>query len=118
MSAHWQVVVPAGARGAPTAAFDTVQAAVAVGSAAVLVAVALASPAFLRDLRSGGWTVAHRPILTASAATVLTAAALIALALDHDTVAAVVFVAFALVSLFAWTHAATVAARRLPPLRA
>jgi hypothetical protein len=117
-SEHWQAVVPAGDRAVPTAAFDVVQGAAFVGSAAVLVAVALARPAFLRDLRRGGWTEVRRPILIASAATLIAAAALLGLALDHDAVAAAVFVAFALVSLFAWTYAATVAARRLTPLRA
>lgn len=117
-SEHWQAVVPAGGRAVPTAAFDVVQGAAVVGSAAVLLAVALALPDFLHDLRRGGWTVVRRPIAIASGATLVALAALIALALDHDIVAASIFVAFALVSLFAWTHAATVAARRLPPLHA
>jgi hypothetical protein len=41
-SEHWQVVVPSGDRGIPTAAFDIIQAAAVVGSIAVLAAVALA----------------------------------------------------------------------------
>ena len=117
-SEHWQVVVPAGDRGVPTAAFDTVQAAAVIGSVAVLAGVALALPAFIRDLRSGGLTAVRRPILIASAATAVATAALVVLAVDHDVVAASVFVAFALISLFAWTHAAAAAARRLEPLRA
>jgi hypothetical protein len=117
-SEHWQVVVPGGDRGIPTAAFDAVQLSALVGSAAVLAGVALALPAFLRDLRSSGWTATRRPILVASAATVVAAAALVSVAFGHDVIAGLVFVAFALVSLFAWTHAAAVAARRLAPLRA
>ncbi|MGH3025519.1 MAG: hypothetical protein ACRDLR_03650 [Gaiellaceae bacterium] len=114
-SEHWGAVVPSGSRGVPTAAFDTVQAAAAIGSAAVFVAVALALPAFVRDLRSGGWAVLRRPILTAATGTVVAAGALIALSRDHDVVVASVFIVFAVFSLFAWTHAATRAARRLPP---
>jgi len=117
-SEHWQVVVPAGDRAVPTVAFDVVQAAAVLGTVAVLAAVALALPAFLRDLRTGGWPALRRPLLTATAATAVAIGDLAAVALDHDLVAAVVFVAFALVSLFAWTHAAAVAARRLPPVRA
>src|SRR5262249_53002790 len=117
-SEHWQAVVPIGDRAAPTAAFDTVQAAAAVGSAIVLAGVALALPAFIRDLRSGGWTAVRRPILVASTATVLTGAALVAVALDHDTIAASVFVASPIFSLFAWTHAAARAGRRLKSVRA
>lgn len=117
-SEHWQVVVPPGARGVPTAAFDVVQAAALVGTVAVAAAVALAFPAFLRDLLGGGWTALRRPLLTASGATVVAVAALGALALGRNVVAAAVFVVFALCSLVAWTHAAAAAARRLPPLRA
>ncbi len=117
-SEHWQVVVPSGARGVPTAAFDIVQAAAVVGSIAVLAAVAIAIPAFVRDLGSGGWVALRRPILTASATTTLAAAALIALALGRDIGAATVFIAFAVLSLFAWTHAAAAAARRLAPVGA
>jgi hypothetical protein len=112
-SEHWQVVVPSGDRAIPTAAFDIVQAAAAIGSVVVLAGVALALPAFIRDLRSGGWTAVRRPILVASTATAVAAAALVAVALDHDTIAASVFITSALFSLFAWTHAAARATRRL-----
>ena len=117
-SEHWQAVVPAGARALPTVAFDVVQAAAVIGSAAVLAGVALALPALLRDLRSGGWSTLRRPILIASTATAVAAAALFAVALDHDLIAVSVFVVFALVSLFAWTHAAVLAARRQPQVPA
>ena len=117
-SEHWQMVVPQADRAIPTAAFDIVQAAAVVGSAAVLGGVALMFPAFVRDLRSGGWPAVRRPIVVATTATTVGCCALIAVALDHGVVAASVFVASALASLFAWTHAAGVAARRLPPLRA
>jgi hypothetical protein len=116
-SEHWQVVVPGSGQGVPTAAFDTVQFAAAIGSIAVVAGVASSLPSFLSDLRSGGWTVLRRPILLASAATAIAAAALGAVALDHDIVAASAFILFALSSLLAWTNAATAAARRLEPLR-
>ena len=102
----------------PTSAFDIVQVAAAIGSAAVVAGVALALPAFVRDLRSGGWAPLRRPILVALAATIVASAALVAVALTHDVVAVSVFIAFALSSLLAWTHAAAAAARRLPPLPA
>ena len=118
ISEHWQAVVPGGDRGFPTAAFDTVQVAAVIGSLAVLAAVALALPAFLRDLRKEGWTALRRPLLTAATGTVAAGGALIAVALGHDLVAVSAFIAFALFSLFAWTHAAVLAARRQEQQRA
>ena len=103
--------MPGTGRAVPAAAFDVVQATAVVGGAAVLLGVALAFPAFLRGLR-GGWAVLRRPILVAALATVVACGALVAVALDHDIVAASIFVAFAFASLFAWTRAATIAARR------
>ncbi|MBV8079519.1 MAG: hypothetical protein JO186_03990 [Actinobacteria bacterium] len=117
-SEHWQVVVAANDRAVPTVAFDVVQAAAAIGSAAVLAGVTLALPSFVRDLRSGGWSRLRRPILIASATTLLAAAALVAVALHHDIVAASIFVVSAVFSLFAWTHAAALAARRVAKVRA
>lgn len=114
-SEHWPAVVPTGDRSVPAAAFDLVQAAAAIGSAAVLAGVALALPAFLRDLTGGGWTALRRPILCSSAATLAAAGSLAAVAASHDVLAAAIFVTSAAVSLFAWTHTAAVAARRLPP---
>jgi hypothetical protein len=110
---HWQRVVPGGSRDAPAAAFDTVQAAATIGTVAVLAGVALALPAFLHDLRSGGWPALRRPIAVASSGTTVAAVALIALALGHSVATAAIFVASAVFSLFAWTHAGAVAAQRL-----
>jgi hypothetical protein len=115
-SEHWQTVVPRGERSVPTVAFDAVQLAGILGSAAVLGAVALALPAFLRDLRTGGWDALRRPIHTAIGGTVIAVSALIALASSHSLGAALLFIASALFSLIAWTHAATLAAERLAPL--
>lgn len=116
-SEHWKVILPSGATATPNAAFITVQAAAAIGSAAVLAAVALSFPAFLRYVRQGGWTALRRPTLGAATGTIVAAGALIALALDHDIVSASIFIVSAAFSLFAWTHAATLAARHLPPRR-
>jgi hypothetical protein len=116
-SEQWQAVVPGSDRALPTTAFDTVQGAAMIGSAAVLLAVALALPGLLHDLRHGGWPVLRRPVLIAAAASCITAAGLLTVSLSHDLVVAVVFLVFATFSLFAWTHAAAVAARRLPPHR-
>ncbi|MGH2908417.1 MAG: hypothetical protein ACRDK8_03870, partial [Solirubrobacteraceae bacterium] len=102
----------------PTAAFDTVQAAAAIGSGAVLAAVARALPLFVRDLRGGGWRAVRRPIVVAATGAVVAAGALVALALHHGVGAASVFIAFAVFSLFAWTRAAALAARRLQHMRA
>jgi hypothetical protein len=118
-SEHWQVVVPGSERALPSAAFHVVQAAALVGGLAVLAGVALSLPAFLRDLRSGGWAVLRVPILAAATATAIAAGALAGRAqFGHEVRGTSVFVAFALVALFAWTYAATHAARRLPPLPA
>jgi hypothetical protein len=116
-SEHWQSVVPGADRRIPTAAFDTVEAAAVIGSAAVLIGIALIFRASVRDLGRSGWIAVRRPIVVASTVTLIGGSALIALSLDHDIVAASVFIAFALLSLFAWTHAASVTARRLPVLR-
>jgi hypothetical protein len=116
-SEHWQTVVPGGSRTIPAATFDTVQTAAAIGTAAVLAGVGLALPAFLRDLRSGGWAVLRRPIVIASSGTAGAAAALVALGQGHGVGAAAVFIVAAVFSLFAWTRAAAIAARRLDQQR-
>ncbi|HST17382.1 MAG TPA: hypothetical protein VLK36_06915 [Gaiellaceae bacterium] len=114
-SEHWQAVVPTGDRGVPTAAFDAVQVAAVVGSAAVLTGIALALPSFWRDLGHGGWAALRRPVFLALATTTISLSALAFFALWHSfaTAAVAVFLASALLSLFAWTHAAVVAAERL-----
>jgi hypothetical protein len=76
-SEHWQGVVAGADRGVPAAAFDTVQVAAAIGSTAVLAGVAASLPAFLRDLRGGGWTALRRPVFFASAVTAVAAGALV-----------------------------------------
>jgi hypothetical protein len=64
---------------------------IVIGSVAILLGVALALSAFMRDLRSGGWSAGRRSIVVASAAIILTAASLVAVALGHDIVAASTF---------------------------
>ncbi len=117
-SEHWQTVVAADQRALPTVAFDVVQSAAVIGTAAILVGVALTLPALLRDLQRGGWATLRRPTLFAAAATAIAAVGLVGLALDHDILAVSVFVVFAVASLFAWTHVAALATRRLQLTRA
>ncbi|MBV8479840.1 MAG: hypothetical protein JOY72_05995 [Actinobacteria bacterium] len=116
-SEHWQGVFPSGHLATPTVAFDTVQVAAVIGSAAVLAGVALALPAFVRDLRRGGWTALRRPLLAAASGTIVAAASLLVLSHDHALAVGVVFVLSAIFALFASTHAAVAAARRLPSQR-
>ena len=116
-SEHWQTVVPGSDRAVPKAAFDIVQVAAVIGSAGILIGVALALPAFLRDLGSGGWAAVRRPILVASASTVAAGAALVTVALRTRRRRCNGLRRLRVFSLLAWTHAATVAAQRLAPLR-
>jgi hypothetical protein len=59
LAEHWQVVVPSSKRTMPTLAMDAAQALAVAGGAAVLVATAMALPAFARRFRQGAW----RPLL-------------------------------------------------------
>jgi hypothetical protein len=117
-SEHWQAVVPRGDRGVPTAAFDTVQITVFIGTFAILGGVVLALPAFRRDLQNGGWSASRRTIGVASVSTTIAVAALVSAPSDHAIASAWVVIAFAVISLFSWTRAATVAAGRLPTIPA
>ena len=60
ISEHWQDVTPASSRAVPSLAFDVLVGA-AVGSAAVLLGVACALPAFSALLLGGGWHSLRRP---------------------------------------------------------
>jgi hypothetical protein len=117
VSEHWGAAVPASQRAIPDAAYATVVAAAIVGGFAVLAGVASALPAFARDLRAGGWLQVRRAVSVATATSALAALSLVSLALHHDLTSASIFVWSALASLLLWTHAAVVAARRLPVLR-
>ena len=98
-----------------------------VGSALVVLGVALILPRLAALIRGGGWAGIRRPILRALVLSACAAAATIGLALwahsltpaqrnGHDTLYGAVFVAWILVvasCLFAWASAAAAAARRL-----
>ncbi len=122
-SEHWQSAVPHADRAVPAAAFDGVVVAAAIGSAFVLLGVALAARPLHAFLRSGGrprW----RP---AALLSVLTAAVLVAVvAWAHHLTAAqrnggdrfyggafLLLAACAAGSLAAWTHLGATTARRL-----
>ena len=122
-SEHWQAVTPHSEQAVPAAAFDGVVAAAVLGSAFVVLGVALAAGPLRAFLRSGGWRRA-RP---AALLTVVTAAALVpVVAWAHHLNAAqrnggdrlyelafVLLAACAVASLAAWTHLGATTARRL-----
>ncbi len=68
---HWDAATPAGARGFPSVAYDSVQWAAAVGTLIVLVGALLCLPAFARLLRRGNWPQVRRPVLAAATAIVV-----------------------------------------------
>jgi hypothetical protein len=75
ISEHWQDVTPASSRGVPSVAFDVLVGAAAVGSAAVLLGIACALPAFWALLLGGGWHSLRRPIRRAAGLTIVAAVA-------------------------------------------
>jgi hypothetical protein len=126
-SEHWQAVTPAGKQGLPAAAFGVLFWTAGIGSALVLLGVALSLPGFVALLRRGGWTKIHRPILRASLLSLFGVAATVGLARwahsltpaarnGHDALYSGVFVAWVLLlaaCLVAWTAAARATARQL-----
>lgn len=126
-SEHWQAVTPAADRTLPAVAFDALVAAAALGSALVLLGVALSLPALVLLLRGGGWPRVRRPILAAADLTLLVVAATIGLAVwahtltpggrnGHDAPYAAAFGVWVLLfalCLFAWARAAAATARHL-----
>ena len=68
-SEHWQAATPSASRALPTGAFDSLLVGAWIGSVLVLLGVAVASPSFVRFIRSGGWPQVRRRVLTASALT-------------------------------------------------
>ncbi|HEY3921733.1 MAG TPA: hypothetical protein VGL76_06415 [Gaiellaceae bacterium] len=126
-SEHWAAATPANHRGLPTAAFDTLVGAAGIGSALVLLGVALSLPTLLAFVRRGGRREVHKPIVRAVAISVLLVGATAALAAwaheltpaarnGHDHLYSGAFVAWILffaACLFAWAAAAATTARRL-----
>ncbi|MGZ4380456.1 MAG: hypothetical protein ACXVZ2_01590 [Gaiellaceae bacterium] len=123
LSEHWRLVTPNAGRAVPAAAFDGVVVAAAIGSAFVVLGVALVARPLLAFLRSGGWRRARPAVLLS----VLAAAALVAVVAwaHHLTVAQrnggdrlyegafLLLAACAVASLVAWTHLGATTATRL-----
>lgn len=78
-SEHWQRLVPSGSRGVPSVAFDTLVAVAAVATIVILAGVACAVSALAALARSARVTELRRPLVRALWATVVSAAATVAL---------------------------------------
>ena len=127
VSEQFQQAVPGRARTLSSGAYDTILALAIIGGLLVLTGAAVALPAFLRFLRSGGWSKVRHHLRRALVGSVLTLAALISLkAFAHDLTApqrnggdswySLAFSAGACVlvaTLCLWTTAAVAAVRRL-----
>ena len=79
-SEHWQAVTPADKQGLPAGAFDVLLLTAGIGSALVLLGVALSLPGVVTLIRRGGWTTVRRPIIRATLLSLLAVAATIGLA--------------------------------------
>ena len=126
-SEHWQAVTPSAKRSLPAAAFDVLLVAASVGTALVLLGVAVSLPRLAALIRAGGWQKIRWPVLRAFSLTALTVAGTFGLvAWAHsltpsarnggDAVYGGVFVAWVILSaacLLAWAAAATTTARQL-----
>ncbi len=126
-SEHWQAVTPHGAQAVPAAAFGGVVVAAALGSALVLLGIALAARPLARLLRAGGWHHLRRSVVGAICVTGLTVVVLVGVvAWAHHLTDAqrnggsllyggafLLLAACGIGSIAAWTFAACAAARRL-----
>jgi hypothetical protein len=127
LSEHWRAATPAAGRGVPTAAFDVLVAAAAIGSILVLTGIACALPALAGAVRNGGSASLRRPLRRAIVSTMLATATTIALVVwahrlsgpqrnGHDLAYSLGAVGSGLVivlCLAAWTAAAVTAARAI-----
>ena len=77
LSENFRLAVPSQSKTVSTIAFDTVLVVAFVAGFLVLVGIAIALPAFVRFIRTGGWSSIARQVLRAGAATVATTAALV-----------------------------------------
>jgi len=126
-SEHWQETTPGGDRAVPAGAFDGLVVIAAIGTALVLLGVALVLPRLRAAIRRDGWEGLVRPLGPAAWLSLLTAAATGGLAAwahtlapaarnGHDAFYDGAFVAWVLlfaVTLFSWSAAAASIARRL-----
>jgi hypothetical protein len=127
-SEHWQRATPVSSRALPADAFRTLEITAAIGSALVLLGIALAVPPFLARVRDGETEGLRRPIVRALACTLATAATATPLIIwaqhlsaaqrnGHDTayaLAAIGCALLAVLTLAAWTAAAVAAGRQTP----
>jgi len=126
-SEHFVVAVPPPARPLSTGAFDAVQGLAAVGGLLVVGGAVLVLPAFVRFLGAGGWPSIRRRVGWAAAATVVSAAAIVPVAVvahrldvaqrnGADWRYSVVVLAVAAIVVAAaalWTAAVVAAVRRM-----
>ena len=126
-SEHWKAVTPAARQGLPAAAFDILFVAAGIGSALVLVGVAVFLPRLAAFIRQGDWKEVRRPILRAAMLSLVTAAATLGLARwahsltpgarnGRDAAYSAAFAAWIVLlagCLFGWAAAAAATARRL-----
>jgi hypothetical protein len=127
-SEHWQRAATMSSRRLPADAFRALEIAAAIGSALVLIGVALAIPRLVARVRAGETTALRRPILRALSVSLITLAAATPVVVwahrlsavqrnGHDTayeVAAGCCALLAVLSLGAWTAAAVAAATQTP----
>jgi hypothetical protein len=128
-SEHWQAAAPSSSRGVPAAAFDVLVGAAAIGSAATLLGIACALPAFRALLVEGRWHELRRPIRRAAGLSIVGGLATVGLVLwahglsthqrdGHDLGYALGVLACALLAvacLASWTAAAVAAGSRIEP---
>jgi hypothetical protein len=127
LSEHWQDSVPTGSRALPAAAFSGLVAGAAVGSALVLAGFVVLIPSLCAFVRSGGLSGIRRSLARSRLATLLTAAAGLAVGVwahrltsyqrnGHDPAYGAAFVACGLLAalcLASWVATASAVARRL-----
>jgi hypothetical protein len=127
LSEHWQGTTPPVQRGLPSVAFAVLEVAAAIGGTLVLAGVTLALPRALAYLRSGGWPVVRRAVMSALtlSALAICATATVGIWARHlDTaqrnggssaygLAFVLCALMLIVALAAWTSVAVALARRI-----
>ena len=126
-SEHWQAVTPAGRQGLPSGAFAVLFDSAGVGSALVLIGVAVALPSLWASIRSGGWARLRWPIVRAGLVSLLWVVSTFGLARwahsltpgernGGDAFYSGVFLVWVLLfatCLFVWAAAAAATARQL-----
>ncbi len=127
LSEHWQAVAPVQDRATPSRAFSVLYWTAGIGSAVILAGVVICAPALVSLLRRGGFNEIRRPLLRASAITILAISATIGLSIWAHTLSTadrnggdllynVAFAGWALLAiffLFAWATAGAATARRI-----